>query len=250
MRILYLCGAGNLEGVRLALVVNRAKASWDRIVLLDDDLNKHGHSILGVEIIGPFSLLEAVDIGSSEVVNLVTRSSVKRWLAWSKIKKHGIPFATLIHPTVDTDGADLGPGLTAYQNSVIGPGAVVREGSVIFMGAVAGHGCRLGRCCILAPNAVVNSRVKLGDGAYVGTNAAILPELKVGTWATIGVCSGVVRDVPAGATVIGAPAKTVVTLKQKLQSEVDENLPPEIRNELNRQLLQIDNDGASIVSPI
>ncbi len=250
MRTLYLCGAGNQEGIRLALVVNRAQANWDRIVLLDDDPNKHGQTILGVEIIGPFALLETANVGSSEVVNLITRSSVKRWLAWSKIKKYGLSFATLIHPTVDTDGADLGLGVTAYQNSVIGPGAVVGDGSVVFMGATAGHGCRLGRCCILAPNAVVNSRVKVGDGVYVGTNAAIMPEVKVGTWATIGACSGVVRDVPVGATVVGVPAKTIMTLKQKLKSGADENLPPDIRNELNSQFLQIDDDGTSFVIPI
>lgn len=250
MRILYLCGAGNLEGVRLALVVNRAQANWDQIVLLDDDPNKHGQTILGVEILGSFALLEKADAGSSEVVNLVTRSSVKRWLAWNKIKQYGLPFASLIHPTVDTDGAELGLGVTAYQNSVIGPGAVVRDGSVIFMGAIAGHGCSLGRCCILAPNAVVNSRVKLGDGTYVGTNAAIMPEVKVGVWTTIGACSGVVRDVPAGATVVGVPAKTIMTLKQKLESEADENLPPEIRNELNSQFLQMDGGGTSFVLPI
>ena len=62
MRTLYLCGAGNQEGIRLALVVNRAQANWARIVLLDDDPNKQGQSILGVEIIGPFHLLaQAVD---------------------------------------------------------------------------------------------------------------------------------------------------------------------------------------------
>ena len=30
MRTLYLCGAGNLEGVRLALVVNREQARWEQ----------------------------------------------------------------------------------------------------------------------------------------------------------------------------------------------------------------------------
>ena len=249
MRTLYLCGAGNLEGVRLALVVNREQARWEQIVLLDDDPDKHGQSILGVEITGPFALMETADVGSSEVVNLITRSSVKRWLAWSKIKQYGLPFATLIHPTVDTEGADLGLGVTAYQNSVIGPGAVVMDGSVIFMGAIAGHGCCLGRCCILAPNACVNSRVKLGDGIYVGTSAAVMPEMNVGAWATIGACSAVIRDVPVGVTVVGVPAKIVMTLKQKLKSGEDENLPPDIRNELNHLYVQVVHDSTVHLMP-
>jgi len=232
MKTLYLCGAGNLEGVRLALTINGKVGRWDWIVLLDDDPKKHGTSILGVEIIGPFGLLGRADASNSEVVNLVTRSAVKRWMARNKIETYGLPFATLVHPTVDTFGATLGSGVTAYQNAIIGPGSIIGDGSVIFMGGAAGHGCRIGRCCILAPNAAVNARVSLGEGTYVGTNAAIMPEVTIGDWCTIGACSSVIRDVPTGATVVGVPSKTVMTLKQKLESEEDLNLPPDIRSEL------------------
>lgn len=242
-RTLYLCGAGNLEGIRLALTVNRAEHRWDRMVLLDDDPNKQGRSLLGVEIMGPFSVLNDADPGFSEIVNLVTRTAVRRWMAWGKLKQYGLPFATMIHPNVDTYGAKLGEGVTAYQNSIVGPTAVVGDGSVIMVGAAAGHGCQLGRCCILAPNAVANSRVKLGDGTYVGTNAAIMPEVNVGEWVTIGSCSAVICDVTAGATVMGVPSKIVMTLKQKLASELDENLPPDIRTKLHTQLERMVDDG-------
>ncbi len=81
---------------------------------------------------------------------------------------------------------------------------------MVFAAAIVGHGCRLGRCCILAPGAVVNARVELGDGVYVGTNASILPDLKIGPGATIGANSAVVQDVPAGATVMGVPAQLLM----------------------------------------
>lgn len=236
MKTLYLCGAGNSEGVRLALTVNRAQNRWGRIVLLDDDSNKHGRSVLGVEIIGPFSLLGKAAAGSSEVVNNIARSAVRRWLAWKKLEEYGLPFAQLIHPSVEIDGAILGKGVTAYKNSTIGAEATIGDGSVIFMGAAAGHGCHLGRCCILGPNAAINARVKVGDGAYVGTNAAIMPEINVGNWSTVGACSAVIRDIPLGATVMGVPSKIVMTLKQKIKSEVDHNLPPDIRMDLSGKL--------------
>ncbi len=230
---LYLCGAGNSEGVRLALRINEVQTRWKKIVILDDDTTKHGKSILGVEIIGPFAMLEDADTESSEITNLVARSAAKRWLARGKIEQYGVPFATLIHPNVDIHGAEISPGVIAYQNSIIGPEAYIAEGSVIFMGAAAGHESRIGCCCILAPNAVVNARVKLGDGVYVGTNSSIMPEVNVGAWVTIGAGSSVIRDVPLGVTVMGVPSKTVVTLKQKLNSDEDETLPPDIREELS-----------------
>ena len=89
----------------------------------------------------------------------------------------------------------------------------------------------MGECCVLAPNAAVNARVELGDGAYVGTNAAILPDSSVGPWATIGACTAVLKNVPAGATVMGVPAKIVLTLAQKLRFS-NPVIPGEIRQDL------------------
>jgi acetyltransferase EpsM len=89
----------------------------------------------------------------------------------------------------------------------------------------------------VAPNAVVNARVKLGDGVYVGTNSAIMPEVNVGAWVTIGAGSSVIRDLPAGVTVMGVPSKIIMTLKKKLESDDDDTLPSEIRDELKGQIL-------------
>ena len=61
MKTLYLCGAGNVEGIRLAIVINQAEKRWNRIVILDDDASKQGRKLLGVEIVGSFSLLSQAD---------------------------------------------------------------------------------------------------------------------------------------------------------------------------------------------
>lgn len=217
MSVLYLCGAGNSECVRLANRINEAQARWDRIALLDDDAARHGQSLLGVRIEGPFGMLERADPDVDRIVNVVARSTTRRWQAREKMGRSGIPFAPLIHPNVDTAGVESGADVILYQNASVGPEVTMGEGSVVFMGAAIGHESRVGRCCVLAPNAVINARVRLGDGVYVGTCAAILPEVSVGPWATIGAGSVVMRDVPAGATVIGVPAKTVLTLEQKLK---------------------------------
>jgi len=213
MKTLYLCGAGNPEGVRLALTINEVQKRWDRMILLDDNPSKHGQSILGVEIAGPFSMLGQADPASAEVVNLVARTTSKRQSALSKIVVYGLPFASLIDPGVDMTGVDVGKDIMVYRNALFCANATVEEGSVLFAGAIVGHGCRLGRCCVVAPGAVINARVELGDGVYIGTNASILPDLIVGAWATVGANSAVVQDVPSGATVMGVPANILVAPK-------------------------------------
>ena len=210
MSTLYLCGAGNVEGVRLAIVVNRTNQRWERIVILDDDASKHGRKVLGIEILGPFSLLKQADPASTEVANLVTRTTRKRMFAMQKIQQYGLPFATLIHPGVDMTGVEFDGDLTVYQNVSFCAAARIERGCAVLTGAVVGHGCHMGRCCVVAPGAVINARVELGEGVYLGTNASILPDLKLGSWATVGSNSAVIQNVESGATVMGVPAQILI----------------------------------------
>ncbi|MFL5520966.1 MAG: phosphopantetheine-binding protein [Gemmatimonadales bacterium] len=207
MRTLYLCGAGNSEGVRLARVINRHESRWDRIVLLDDDPAKLGLQRLGVEVIGPIDVLQDVDPSCSEAANLVARATTGRRAVRNRIHGSGVPFATLISPDVELEGVTLGRDVIVYQHVTLGPESVLDEGACIFMGAVVGHEAKVGPCCVVAPNAVLNARVVLGEGAYVGSNASILPEISIGAWATVGAGSAVVQDVPAQASAVGVPAE-------------------------------------------
>lgn len=208
---LFLCGAGNSEGVRLALTINRKQRRWERIVLLDDDSSKHGQSLLGVEVVGSFDELEQVDPKQSEVANLVARTAKGRAKARQRILGFGQPFAPLVSPDVDDFGATLPDDVVIYQHSTIGPEVSVGEGTTVFMGGVVGHESDLGACCIVASNAVINARVRMGEGVYLGPNATVIYEVKIGSWATIGAGSAVLQDVPENATVIGVPGEVLQT---------------------------------------
>ncbi len=207
---LYLCGAGNSEGVRLALTVNYRTPQWDRILLLDDDPAKTGRDLCGVKIAGGFDLLAEADPATDRVANLVARTTRGRRGAREKIASFGIPFASMIDADVNAAGVDLKDDDTiVYHHATLGPEVVIDRGSVVFMGAVVGHESSVGPGCVIAANAVINARVVLEEGVYVGSNATILPEITVGEYATIGAGSVVLQDVPAGATVMGVPAQII-----------------------------------------
>lgn len=210
MSTLYLCGAGNPEGVRLAKRVASCGGGFERIVLLDDDPAKHGRSFLGVEVAGPIELL-AMAPRDALVQSLVARTTRGRRAVGERIARHGLRVARLVHPAVDTEGVELAEDLVVYEHAVLGPEVALGPGSVVFMGAVVGHESRVGAGCVIASNAVLNARVVLEEGVYVGTNAAILPEVRVGAFATIGAGAVVVEDVPAGATVFGAPVEVLAS---------------------------------------
>lgn len=207
MSTLFLCGAGNSEGVRLALAVNAERRAWDRLVLLDDDPAKGGLELLGVPVAGSLTLLADADPTHDHVVNLVARTCDRRAAMEMKIAAFGLRFASLVHPSVETSGTTLEEGATVYSRATVGPEVRVGSGSIVFMGAVVGHETTVGHGCVIAANAVLNARVRLEDRVYVGSNATIVPEVTIGAGATIGVGSAVLTDVPAGATALGVPAE-------------------------------------------
>lgn len=206
MTTLFLCAAGNPEGVRLALEVNDAAQRWDRIVILDDDPAKHGREILDVPVLGPFGALANHQPGD-EAVNLVARSTKGRDGVRAKIESFGIPLVSLVHPSVNLRGVTLGRAVTIYAGCTISALSTVGDHAIVFTQAVLGHGASLGAGAVLAPGAVVNARVRVGNRAYIGSNAAVLPDLEVGEDATVSACSAVLGDVPAGCTALGVPAE-------------------------------------------
>ena len=56
-------------------------------------------------------------------------------------------------------------------------------------------------------------------GAYIGTGASVIPGVTIGAKATIGAGAVVVRDVPAGETHVGIPAKVINRDKSARNSE-------------------------------
>jgi serine O-acetyltransferase len=96
-----------------------------------------------------------------------------------------------------------------------GPGLYIPHGHVVIDGLV-----RIGRDCSVNPWVTVGMSASrrwgfdkrgpnIGNDVYIGTGAKVLGPITIGDGARIGANSVVIDDVPAGATVVGAPARVV-----------------------------------------
>jgi len=102
-----------------------------------------------------------------------------------------------------------------------------RYGIDIPHGTQIGYGCRLPHGCqvVINSSAVIGNNVDIyqfvsigsmfckaahiGNDVYIGPNVCIVEDVTIGDGATIGAGAVVVNDVPAGATVVGNPAKVI-----------------------------------------
>jgi len=106
----------------------------------------------------------------------------------------------------------------------IGPGALISPFVTFTSNIVVGrcfhanlysyveHDCRIGDFVTFAPGVHCNGNVHVHDHAYIGTGAAIRqgnPErpLVIGEGAVVGMGAIVTKDVAAGVTVVGNPAR-------------------------------------------
>lgn len=134
-----------------------------------------------------------------------------RFGSWCKLKK--IPFMAgfiqswihLFHGADLRVGSDFGGGL--YIPHTFGV-AIVSP--------------KIGQNCSIIANVTIGMRNEqgfptIGDNVFIGAGARVLGKIRVGDGAVIGANAVVIHDVPAGATVVGVPARQI----QKKSSSVE-----------------------------
>lgn len=117
-------------------------------------------------------------------------------------------WATVVHASAwVSPTARLGEGTVIMAGAVVQSGAVIGAHAIVNSGAVVEHDVVLGEHVHLAPRATLGGAVQVGPLAHVGLGAAVRDHISIGAGATVGMGAVVVRDVAAGATVKGVPAR-------------------------------------------
>jgi serine O-acetyltransferase len=147
----------------------------------------------------------------------------------------------------------LGARIVAYANRFltgieIHPGAQIGRRVVIDhgMGVVIGETATVGDGCVLYKGVVLGGtslehrtrHPQVGKDVVIGSNACILGAIRIGDGARVGSGSVVIKEVPAGATVVGVPARVIVPKHARFEAALDHAALPDPVTDMIRGLAE------------
>lgn len=172
-----------------------------------------GHGWLDIPVLGDDTALPAF-VSEGRITHFILGvgtvrggNHLREQLAESAIAAGACPF-TAIHPSAVV-GRDVvvASGTAIMAMAVIGPGAQVSSHAIINTGAVIDHDCVIEAFAHIAPGAVLAGDVRVGRNAMIGVGASARQGVRVGGGATVGAGAVIVKDIDAGVTASGCPAR-------------------------------------------
>ncbi|MDX2379956.1 MAG: acetyltransferase [Acidimicrobiia bacterium] len=103
--------------------------------------------------------------------------------------------------------AVLDPGVQLIAGCVVNAATTIGTGTIVNTNASVDHDCSVGDYVHIAPGVAIGGAATIGDRAFVGIGARVLPGISIGPDAVVGGGAVVIRDVAAGSTVVGNPAR-------------------------------------------
>ena len=211
LKDLIIVGASGFGREMLQMVrdINELHESYNVLGFIDDNLNAlDGFECGGVKVLGRIS--DWKPIADEKYALAIAAPKAKEKVVANLLSK-GCEFETIFHPSSCVKNfTKIGKGVIFFAR--VGVSVNVEIGDYVFINSDAGigHDAKIGDFCTVFPKCNIAGGTELGRCVNVGAMAATFPGIKAGDYSTIGMNSAVIRNVEAGATVMGVPAMRIL----------------------------------------
>lgn len=214
MKDLVIIGAGGFgrEVLQLVKEINEQTPTWNFLGFVSEW--EETESPEGILPIGDLEYLKNMNPKPYVVVAIAIADARRRISAICE--EAGIPFATLIHPTVRIKG-DL---------CTVGEGSILCEGVLLAVNSHIGKHCILNFSCGIGHDTIVDDFVSMmsetitggntyiGKGCYFGLRCIVINKLNLTNDCTFGAGAVIVKDATESGTYVGVPAKMIKPLQK------------------------------------
>ena len=145
--------------------------------------------------------------GAIAVVAIGDLEARKRAVA--EVVRLGIPFATLVHPSVlrDRSTVAIGAGSIVFPGAILSVDIVVGRHVVLGLGTTVSHGSRIEDFSTISPGCRISGDVTIQEDAFLGAGAVVVHGRSVGARSVVGAGAVVVQDIEPDVTAVGVPAR-------------------------------------------
>jgi sugar O-acyltransferase (sialic acid O-acetyltransferase NeuD family) len=177
--------------------------------LVDDDPALWGRCFGALRVVGGEQFLLDFTQDVDVVFGLSTPKDKVRLYAELVASGH-IHFPRVVHPTsLIAPTARLGVGVIVFPWVAVWNEVNIGDICLLCTSSHVGHETCVGSFSSIYPKANISGGVDIGQAVTVGVNATILPGLHISRDSCVGASANVIHDVPAGAVVVGNPAREV-----------------------------------------
>ena len=212
MKRIAVVGAGGFARELKWLIgeISEGTGEWEFLGFVVSDIGKLGPNDSRDEVLGDFEWLAdhprsldalAVGIGTPSVRRKVGRELQQRFPE--------IEYPSLVHPSVrfDHDTCVIQEGVVICAGAIATVNVRFEKFCLLNLSCTVGHEAVIGEGAVLNPTVNISGGVRVAAGVLVGTGAQVLQYVSIGEGATVGAGAVVTKDVAAGSTVVGIPAK-------------------------------------------